>query len=315
MANAYSFAHRAAAEWGTPTKVAVAAGFAGLLGLLSQVSIPVPWTPVPLTLQLFGVLLAGTMLGPRFGALSVAIYLAAGALGLHVFAPSADPFNDGRLVSGDRWRVLLPDLARHTGFTAGYLIGFLPATLFVGGYLRRREAGMPVAWARRAAAALVLLLASASAAVFFLAKGNTLAGSDAGAGYSASLDSLWVFLAAAAVAVPGVAWWLLRRPVLHETADGADFADAGGQNPRHPRNPRFGREALNLYVVLLAAIAIIHLCGVLVLAPTLGLSWTEAVALGSTVFLPFDALKAGAAVAVAIPFLPGRPVPSLETTA
>jgi biotin transporter BioY len=76
-------------------------------------------------------------------------------------------------------------------------------------------------------------------------------------------------------------------------------------------------EALNLYVVLLAAVAIIHLCGVLVLAPTLGLTWTKAVALGSTVFLPFDALKAGAAVALALPFLPTRhpTTPSTETPA
>jgi biotin transporter BioY len=304
---------RAAMEWGTLTKVAVAAGFAGVLGLLSQVSIPVPWTPVPLTLQLFGVLLAGTMLGPRYGALSVLLYLGVGALGLHVFAPSADPFNARDLVSADRWRVLVPDLARHTGFTAGYLLGFLPASLFVGSYLRRREAGMPAAWARRVAFALVLALASASAAVFFLAEGNTFAGDGAGASYSSTFDALWVFVAAAAVAVPGVAWWLLRLPTEPRISR---IARKSPVRAIRAIRGSVGTEALNLYVVLLAAVAIVHLCGVLVLAPTLGLTWTKAVALGSTVFLPFDALKAGAAVALALPFLPTRhPTPSTETHA
>ncbi|MEA3203385.1 MAG: biotin transport system substrate-specific component [Thermoplasmata archaeon] len=289
MADRHAFANRVAAEWGTPAKVLISAGFAGVLGLLSQFSVPVPWTPVPLTLQMFGVLLVGTCLGPRFGLLSIAMYLAAGALGLHVFAPSADPFNSGGLVSGERWRVLVPDLARHTGFTAGYLIGFLPATLFVGAYLRRRAAGTEAAWARRTAITLFLLLVGASAAAFFLAKGNTFAGTGAGPAYSGTMDALWAFLAAAAVAVPGVAWWLLRR--------------------------RGGSEALDLFVVLLAATAIVHLCGVLVLAPTLGLTWTKAVALGSTVFLPFDALKAGLAVSLTLPFLPSWHGHPPETTA
>ncbi|MEA3144512.1 MAG: biotin transport system substrate-specific component [Thermoplasmata archaeon] len=288
MAAVHAFAQRTVAAWGTPTKVLVAAGFAGVLGLLSQVSVPVPWTPVPLTLQLFGVLLVATCLGTRYGLLSIGMYLAAGALGLHAFAPSSDGFNSAGIVGTERWRVLVPDLARHTGFTAGYLFGFGPASLFVATYLRRRESGLGDAWVRRAALLLIVLLASASAAVFFLAGGNTFAGEGAGSAYASSLDALWVFAAVAVVAVPCTAWWLLRR--------------------------RGGPEALNLYVVLLGAVAIIHLCGVLVLGPTLGLTWTKAVALGSTVFLPFDALKAGAAVALALPFLPSRH-PTLETNA
>src|ERR1044072_7019019 len=73
-------------------KLALALGFAGFTALMAQVSIPVPWTPVPLSLVILGVLLSGTTLGARWGAVSMGLYLLAGALGLHVFAaPRAGP--------------------------------------------------------------------------------------------------------------------------------------------------------------------------------------------------------------------------------
>src|SRR5207253_2768392 len=62
-----------------------AVGFAAAVAAASQIAIPLPFTPVPITLQPMLVILAGMMLGPAAGAASMALYLAAGALGLPVF--------------------------------------------------------------------------------------------------------------------------------------------------------------------------------------------------------------------------------------
>ena len=65
--------------------IAGIAGFSIALALASQVAIPLPFTPVPITLQPLVVVLAGLMLGPAAGAASMVLYLAAGAAGLPVF--------------------------------------------------------------------------------------------------------------------------------------------------------------------------------------------------------------------------------------
>lgn len=282
-------AYRQAQELGWMAKLGFAAAFAGLTALLAQLSLPLPWTPVPFTFQVLGIALTGIMLGSRWAVLSVALYVAAGALGLHVFAPSADAFNPDTLWSADRWRILVPDLARKTGYTAGYIVGFLGAAAFVGTYMRRRQAGLDARWTRAVAFALLALLLGLVGSAFFLAGGGSFAGAASGDAYDASLDLVWLFAALAAAVAPAVGWLLARR--------------------------HGGSEALNLYVVLLAGVAIIHLCGVAVLKTTLGWPWTKAFALGSTVFLPFDALKAGLAVLASVSFLPSRSELSTEDPA
>ena len=82
--------------------------------------IAIPFWPVPLTLQVFFVLLCGAALGPRWGAAAQAQYVAAGVLGLPVFAA-------GRSGPG----VLL-------GPTGGYLIGFIAAAYATGWLTERR---------------------------------------------------------------------------------------------------------------------------------------------------------------------------------
>src|ERR1700754_2304504 len=62
-------------------------GFAAAVAAASQIAIPLPFTPVPITLQPMLVILAGMLLGPVEGAASMTLYLAAGALGLPVFTP------------------------------------------------------------------------------------------------------------------------------------------------------------------------------------------------------------------------------------
>jgi biotin transport system substrate-specific component len=84
----------------------------------ARVTIPLPFTPVPITLQVMVVLLAGLVLGARAGAASQLIYLAAIAAGLPLDANALG-------------------LAALSGPTAGYLIGFVPAA-FVTGWLAER---------------------------------------------------------------------------------------------------------------------------------------------------------------------------------
>jgi biotin transport system substrate-specific component len=94
--------------------LAVLAG-AVLVALSAQVAIPVPGTPVPVTLQVAAVLIVGGLLGPRLGAASMAIYLAFGAAGLPVFAP-----------------VGVPGVARLIGPTGGYLLAYPLAAAVIG---------------------------------------------------------------------------------------------------------------------------------------------------------------------------------------
>src|SRR3954467_9089563 len=104
--------------------------FAALVAAASQIAIPLPLTPVPITLQPMLVILAGMMLGPAAGAASMALYLAAGAAGLPVFTP-----------------IGAPGIARFFGPTGGYLLAY-PAAAFVAGAIARR----PSRFARRALA-------------------------------------------------------------------------------------------------------------------------------------------------------------------
>ena len=81
---------------------------------LAQVEIPLPFTPVPITGQTFGVLLVGAAMGSKRGAASLTLYLAEGALGLPFFAGGAH------------------GLSMLTGATAGYLLGFIGAAYVIG---------------------------------------------------------------------------------------------------------------------------------------------------------------------------------------
>ena len=93
-----------------------------LTALAAQISIPVPFTPVPFTLQPMIVLLGGAALGSRLGLASQVLYLAAGLSGLPVFAASP---------------VLPPGIGRLLGPTGGYLMSY-PFAAFVAGALAER---------------------------------------------------------------------------------------------------------------------------------------------------------------------------------
>ena len=70
----------------TTLNIARAALFAALVGAFAYVSFPFPGTPVPVTLQVLGVFLAGILLGPVWAGAALVLYLAAGAIGAPVFS-------------------------------------------------------------------------------------------------------------------------------------------------------------------------------------------------------------------------------------
>ncbi len=115
-------------------------GFAAALAAASQVAIPLPNTPVPITLQPLVVVLAGLWLGPVAGAVGMMMYLAAGAAGLPVFAPMG-----------------APGLARLFGPTGGYLLAY-PVAAFVAGSLAPTTAGFGRRFAAAAAGMLAIYL-------------------------------------------------------------------------------------------------------------------------------------------------------------
>jgi biotin transport system substrate-specific component len=101
-------------ELGIAKKIALALAFAVVTGLVAQVRIPLPFTPVPITGQTFAALLAGVILGQWWGGASMLLYAGLGIAGV--------PWFNG-------WTGGISHLAGPTG---GYVIGFILAALFMG---------------------------------------------------------------------------------------------------------------------------------------------------------------------------------------
>ncbi|HET6449741.1 MAG TPA: biotin transporter BioY [Spirochaetia bacterium] len=119
---------------------ALVAGFSLVIALSAQVAIPLPFTPVPVTLQTFAVILAGCLLGSVRGGLAALAYVAEGSAGL--------PFFSGGTAG----------IAHLVGPTGGYLVGCVAAA-YVAGLLV--EGGFARGWF-----GLLLSLAAADLAVF-----------------------------------------------------------------------------------------------------------------------------------------------------
>ena len=93
-------------------KLIYCALFGAVICIMSLISIPTQ--PIPLNMALFGVLLAGGMLGKRYGTLSVVVYILLGAVGIPVFAG----FRGG--------------IAVLAGPTGGYIAGYLIIAFLTG---------------------------------------------------------------------------------------------------------------------------------------------------------------------------------------
>jgi len=99
-------------------QVALIIGASLFVALCARITIPLPFTPVPLTVQNFGVLLVGMLLGSRRGFAALALYLAEGAMGLPVFNPTG---------AGGLAQLF-------HGATAGFLLSY-PLVAWVAGYV------------------------------------------------------------------------------------------------------------------------------------------------------------------------------------
>ncbi len=125
---------------GWTKNILLVGAFASLMPLLAGIAIPLPFTPVPITGQTFGVLLAGALLGPRRGALAMLVYLAEGLAGLPVFAGGTNA-----------WSPSLLGVPVIIGPSAGYLLSF-PVAAFAVGVLAERG------WDRRFWRAVAMML-------------------------------------------------------------------------------------------------------------------------------------------------------------
>ncbi len=97
----------------------VTALFAAIIGILAQVTIPLPL--VPITGQTLAIGLAATILGSRYGTLSSILYLIIGAIGIPVFSQMSAGFG-----------VIF-------GPTGGFIVGFIPTAFIIGIYLEKTK--------------------------------------------------------------------------------------------------------------------------------------------------------------------------------
>jgi biotin transport system substrate-specific component len=135
-------------EWTKQALLVIGASW--FVAACAQVTIPLPFMPVPLTLQNFGVLLVGMALGSRRGFAALALYLAQGAVGLPVFNPTG-----------------LGGVAQLLGPTGGYLMAY-PIVAGLAGWITERGAISFLRAFSAGLAAEVVLFASGIAWLAFL---------------------------------------------------------------------------------------------------------------------------------------------------
>jgi len=114
--------------------------FAALAAVGAFIKIPIPISPVPITLQVFFVLLAGLVLGSRWGGTSMLVYVLLGIIGIPVFSGGSAGIG-----------VLM-------GPTGGYIIGFIAGAFIVGLIHERSNKGIPAAIAAMIAGLTVIYL-------------------------------------------------------------------------------------------------------------------------------------------------------------
>jgi biotin transport system substrate-specific component len=180
------------------TKAVAVLFFTALTAAAAQISVPLPFTQVPLTFQPTVVLLSGLVLGPRLGAMSQILYLAAGIAGLPVFAASP-------ILAPGAWRLLGP--------TGGYLLSYPLAAFMVGSLARRGFDRRYLTSILAMALGLVVVYACGTLWLAYASVGGSAVGlaSALATGLAPFVVADIVKLAAAAGIVPGL--WRLVPPL------------------------------------------------------------------------------------------------------
>jgi biotin transport system substrate-specific component len=111
----------------------------------AHLALPLYFTPVPLSLAPFAVLLLGLRLSPQLAAATLAVYLVEGALGLPVFSPTP----------------AVPGMAHLLGPTGGYLLSYPPAAWLIAFLFRRTGRGYVPAFLSSAVGSLLILICGA----------------------------------------------------------------------------------------------------------------------------------------------------------
>lgn len=125
-------------EWAKQAAIVITASL--FVALCARATVPLPFTPVPLTLQNFGVLAVGLLLGSRRGLAALSLYLVEGAFGMPVFSPS----------------ILGGGIAQILGPTGGFLMAY-PLVAFVAGWIYEHSSRR-FGWAALSAVAAELVL-------------------------------------------------------------------------------------------------------------------------------------------------------------
>jgi biotin transport system substrate-specific component len=179
----------------TSAERGAAVAFVTVLTIVAaQVSLPLPFTPVPFTFQPMVVLLGGAALGARLGMSSQLLYLALGVAGLPVFAASPLPQGVARLI----------------GPTGGYLLSY-PLAAFVAGALAERGLDRRYLTAVLAmAAGLAIVFAGGVAWLALVARPAGGFGAALAAGFYPFVVADVIKLLFAAAVMPAL-WWLTGR--------------------------------------------------------------------------------------------------------
>jgi biotin transport system substrate-specific component len=120
------------------SQIAIVLAASLFVALCARIALPLPFTPVPLTLQNFGVLLVGLTLGSRRGFAALVLYLAEGLLGLPVFSPTGPG-----------------GLAQLLGPTGGFLLAYPFVAGIAGWVLEKTVASGKKSFARAATACVL----------------------------------------------------------------------------------------------------------------------------------------------------------------
>ena len=142
-----------------PGKIVLSIAATAFVAACAHVSIALPFTPVPITLQNFAVLLVGMLLGPVAGFSTMVLYLAEGAMGLPVFSPHG-----------------LGGVAQLHGPTAGYLFAY-PLAAAVAGWTVRALEGLASRFTRAIVAGVAANVVIFSLAALWLSSFMHLSGS------------------------------------------------------------------------------------------------------------------------------------------